>query len=427
MLALRYTAVNLNSDLQMDIMTLRDSQILGWELLMSISMTLSRFRILLFLALLLLASSLPVSAATIHIDSNCDLDHAIKAANRDEEVKGCERGDGHDTIVFQGEVEFGRKMPVITSSITILGNNHPFKVKHDNAIFTVEEGRLTIRNLNARYAKKRTRKIIELEDAWLEIVDSTFGRCKRGIEQKRSHTTITGNVDICELEPSEFVKGGYSANVSLSLPVDETPRTCESLPASIMVTAPHSGVQCTHLDAVGVGNQAVVNMGVIDAVDVWAYVEQGVEVCFSQSGRIVFLDAATSPRSQAHVESYLSGGKTCAYLQRPGGVVLVQGQTEAEKTAPTTATTTTTVATQPVTTTTTTTVTQPTVDGCPIRTTGNLRLRATPSLSAETLGYVLRGTNLGYVDRTAFWFKVRHYGVTGWIGWKYVEVIGACG
>ena len=352
---------------------------------MSNLMAIKRVRMALFLALFLLASSLPASAATIRIDNNCDLDHAVKAANRDEEVKGCEKGDGHDTIVFQGDVEFGRKMPVITTSITILGNNHPFKVKHDNAIFTVEDGgRLTIRNLNARYAKKRTRKIIELEDAWLEIVDSTFGKCKRGIEQTRSHTTITGNVDICELEPSEFVKGGHTANVSISIPVEQEPRTCESLPASISVKAPHSGVQCTLLDAAGVGDQAVVNMGVINAVDVWAYVEQGVEVCFAQAGRIVFLDAATSPRSQAHVESYASGGQTCAYLQRPGSVVLVPGQT-AERAATTTTTTTatTTTATTPVvTTTTTTTATQPVVDGCPIRTTGNLRLRETPSFES---------------------------------------------
>ncbi len=388
---------------------------------MSNSINISR--ILLFLALFFLASSLPVSAADIHIDNNCGLDYAIEAANLDEAVKGCEKGDGHDTIIFQGDVEFGRKMPVITSDITIQGNNHPFKVKRDDAIFTVEEGRLTIRNLNARYAKKRTRKIIELEDAWLEIIDSTFGKCKRGIEQIRSHTTITGTVDICELEPSEFVKGGYSSNVSITIVTEQEPRTCESLPGGIRVSASHSGVQCTHLDAVGIGDPAVANLGVLNAVDVWAYVEQGVEVCFVQAGRIVFLDASTSPRSQAHVESYTSGGQTCAFLQRPGSVVLVSGQTTAERTAPTT----TTAVMAPVETTTAmTTVTQPAVDGCPIRTTGTLRLRETPSLSAETLGYVLRGTNLGYIDRTAFWFKVRHYGLTGWIGWKHVEVLGAC-
>ena len=43
-----------------------------------------------------------------------------------------------------------------------------------------------------------------------------------------------------------------------------------------------SGVQFKRVDASGVGNQAVIDLGLIDAIDVWGYVEQGVHVCFPQ-------------------------------------------------------------------------------------------------------------------------------------------------
>ena len=44
-----------------------------------------------------------------------------------------------------------------------------------------------------------------------------------------------------------------------------------------------SGVQFKRVDASGVGNSAVIDLGVIDAIDVWGYVEQGVQVCFPQA------------------------------------------------------------------------------------------------------------------------------------------------
>ena len=58
----------------------------------------------------------------------------------------------------------------------------------------------------------------------------------------------------------------------------------------------NSGIQFQRVDAAGVGIPSVIELGFLDAVDVWSNIGKGYEVCFPQIGRIVFLDAATSPR-----------------------------------------------------------------------------------------------------------------------------------
>ena len=84
-----------------------------------------------------------------------------------------------------------------------------------------------------------------------------------------------------------------------------------------------SGVQCQRLDGGGIGIQSIVEAGFINAVDIWGYVEQGVEVCFPQSGRLLFLDARTMPRAIAPLESTVVNGMTCASIASPGSLVLM--------------------------------------------------------------------------------------------------------
>ena len=84
-----------------------------------------------------------------------------------------------------------------------------------------------------------------------------------------------------------------------------------------------SGVQCQRLDGGGIGIQSIVEAGFIEAVDIWGYVEQGVEVCFPQAGRLLFLDARTMPRAIAPLESTVVNGMTCASISTPGSLVLM--------------------------------------------------------------------------------------------------------
>ena len=84
-----------------------------------------------------------------------------------------------------------------------------------------------------------------------------------------------------------------------------------------------SGVHFRQLDGAGIGIQSIIDAGYLEAFDVWGYVEQGVEVCFSQVGRVVFLDASTSPRAIVPLASTVANGQTCVSINSAGSLVLL--------------------------------------------------------------------------------------------------------
>ena len=84
-----------------------------------------------------------------------------------------------------------------------------------------------------------------------------------------------------------------------------------------------SGVHFRQLDGAGIGVQSIIDAGYLAALDVYGYVEQGVEVCFPQIGRVLFLDANTIPRAITPLESTVVNGMTCASISSPGSLVLM--------------------------------------------------------------------------------------------------------
>ena len=84
-----------------------------------------------------------------------------------------------------------------------------------------------------------------------------------------------------------------------------------------------SGVHFRQLDGAGIGIQSIIDAGYLAALDVYGYVEQGVQVCFPQVGRILFLDARTMPRAITPLESTVVNGMTCASISSPGSLVLL--------------------------------------------------------------------------------------------------------
>ena len=84
-----------------------------------------------------------------------------------------------------------------------------------------------------------------------------------------------------------------------------------------------SGVHFRQLDGAGIGIQSIIDAGPLAALDVYGYVEQGVEVCFPQIGRVVFLDARTMPRAIIALEATVRNGMTCVHLNSPGSLVLL--------------------------------------------------------------------------------------------------------
>ena len=87
-----------------------------------------------------------------------------------------------------------------------------------------------------------------------------------------------------------------------------------------------SGVHFRQLDGAGIGVQSIIDAGPLAALDVYGYVEQGVEVCFPQAGRLLFLDARTMPRTIVPLESTFVNGMTCASISSPGSLVLLPSQ-----------------------------------------------------------------------------------------------------
>ena len=174
-----------------------------------------------------------------------------------------------------------------------------------------------------------------------------------------------------------------------------------------------SGAQFQRVGADGIGNQSVLDMGFLDAIDVWGYVSQGVEVCFPQHGNIVFLDAATSPRTVTAIPFWHENGFTCANLTSAGTVVLVMD-------GPATPTvsdgsTTQTGSDQPV-----------ALNGCTIETTDLVNMRDEPD-GDQVLLVFLPGTVFAALQRTSGWFQVNFNGTLGWISADYVNTSGDCG
>ncbi len=209
--------------------------------------------------------------------------------------------------------------------------------------------------------------------------------------------------------------GGPSATPMPTPTPKPTIFTCEVLNAQgYRVRATHglrSGVQCRRLDATGVGIQAVINLGFLDAVDVWGYVEQGVEVCFPPergSGGLMFLDAATAPRTVSPLASVLRDGYTCASINRPGTLVLVSNAPQPSQ--------------LPVPTGLPTTL----LSGCMVQTNAILNFRDGPAGNVvEPL--IPYGVRLTALERTDSWFRVDYHGARGWISAAYVEPQGDCG
>ena len=85
-----------------------------------------------------------------------------------------------------------------------------------------------------------------------------------------------------------------------------------------------SSVQFQRVDGGGIGDMAVINLGLIGAVDVRGYVDQGVQVGFPQEGNIIFLDAAYSPRMVNKPSDVFvtSEGYACVSTKRAGAIAL---------------------------------------------------------------------------------------------------------
>lgn len=176
-----------------------------------------------------------------------------------------------------------------------------------------------------------------------------------------------------------------------------------------------SGIQFRRLTNWGVGDPTVIEMGYLDAVDIWSNIGSGYEICFPETGRIVFLDAATSPRTLTFPEFGHHDGWTCATLDRAGTMVLVKAPASvvARTTTPTRRPGTNDSIDSAI-----------ALEHCSVTTRVYLRLRKTPW--GSILDVIPSGTELQVRSRTKSWVKVTYEETTGWSAAWLTTTEGDC-
>jgi hypothetical protein len=114
--------------------------------------------------------------------------------------------------------------------------------------------------------------------------------------------------------------------------------TLSGQPNSI-ITTNQGGLYCRVLardgrflaPAAQIGNQAIVDLGVIQAVDIFDLtdgvdVSGGIAFCLLGEGRLFYFDAGTSPRTVSELPATQDGLYTCGGVPREGTVVLTRGE-----------------------------------------------------------------------------------------------------
>ena len=164
-----------------------------------------------------------------------------------------------------------------------------------------------------------------------------------------------------------------------------------------------SGIEFQRVDQGGVGIDSVLDLGFLDAVDVWSNIGGGYEVCFPQMGKIIFLDAATSPRTVMEIQYEYRDGYTCASLDRAGTLVLVR-QVDTADSNPT--------------------FEQP-LANCTVTTTHRLNLR--DAADGAVVQFVIpANVTVGAFARTESWFNVVYNETAGWVSARFVTTEGDC-
>ena len=380
-----------------------------------------------------------VSAETISLDYGCTLNNAIRSALTDSSVGGCRAGDpGRDILYVVDTVKIVEPPVEITQNLSFVGDRYTstldgqgrfsfFRVAEgvnvnlqdffmSNGYGTRESGQIRLGSgarvhLNTANIIncKGVKEIVAPSDAQVSIglASSVCGKS----EPFNPHPPVLPPPDPTDNPPVENPdnprrKPTRERSRSATRLIKPVAYTCEDLPENIVVrpvAGTRSGIQCQVIDEVGVGRQELIDRGVITAVDIWGWVDPGVEVCLRGQGSLVFLDAAFSPRRVVQMPSYRQGDMTCAFFERAGSLVLLAS-----------------VASNP-----NETAQLQSLESCTVRVVDGLFFRDAPA-GATIYGLIPANTVLQADARASSWFRVVHNGIKGWISADYVETSGTC-
>lgn len=161
-----------------------------------------------------------------------------------------------------------------------------------------------------------------------------------------------------------------------------------------------------------IGIEAVINLGVIHAVDVYSPAGTditGASICLKGAGRMIFLNAADAPRVPVNMQTVFTDGYTCAVIPYYGTLVLAgtldSGGSSADQVQ----------------------VVSTPLANCRVTTTHPVRLRTLPGLDSRMITMLPDQMTLTATARTAEWFRVIYLAGQGWVSAQYVEPRGDCG
>ena len=176
--------------------------------------------------------------------------------------------------------------------------------------------------------------------------------------------------------------------------------SCQNLFDNMVVRTTSQVVGCREVNTELIDKHPALASGMIAALDIFGYVESGVEVCFRNIGELVFLDGVNEPPTPQSLPSYNNAvGMTCGEVENVGTLVLVAAVIERD--------------------------TFVELSSCRVTTTQTLRLRDEVG-SSTALGLVPYNVTLDTFSRTANWFNVNFLGRDGWISANYVRTEGVC-
>jgi hypothetical protein len=222
-------------------------------------------------------------------------------------------------------------------------------------------------------------------------------------------TTTVSGPPAPPLPPCVLMNGQTSAIVRANVPAN---------------TLPNGTVFCQIINENGVyrrspaeiGHQAVLNADVGQAVDVFGlhrstgaplmFFQAKVQICLLGSGRMMYLDATTSPRIPVLLASSAQGGYTCANIPNAGIVVLVGGSVPAASAV---------------------SGVETALAGCKVRTTYAVRLRSEANTTSAIIATLPYDLTLTAIARQSEWFRVIYLDGQGWVRSDYLSLNGNCG
>ena len=188
-----------------------------------------------------------------------------------------------------------------------------------------------------------------------------------------------------------------------------TPRpsihTLNHLPPGIQVKNWERGAQGQRVNHAGVGRPDVIApQDLLDAVNIWGEVTPGIEVCFDQPGRLVFIDSVYPPIDPYALPAYQRQGLTCATIDSAGTVVLLRRDETSPEYAGFSLF----------------------LRGCEVRNWADVKFRQSPP-GGEVISVTSIRKWLPASEKRYGYFKVTLWGREGWISGDYVYTRGDCG